>query len=329
MKGEVNHMKRKIIISISIIIIVVLLCIFHYDNRKEESKETKNVSYNTNEKLVSIDVGYSGNTEWDVMVIDFEDETLHYTTYEDNLDVKIYQLTNSNKIYEYFKEHILYGKWDGSKLKQTHYMSEISPQDMGKEKLWSIYVTTSDEECSHRFSDYDAFPTFWYELVELICEGAGVRSEEFGIVIEELQNETDASNNSTDITNIKIQYEGVPNINKGVINIDFNTNEMLFESADNINIRYKLKNSHRIINYLKDNVLCDDWDEDMIEPPDEVMISRPAEYYPRKLLWTITIDKSNEEYIYGDYEKYPFFWYELIDLICEETGATRRNLDIH
>lgn len=322
-------MKKILIILISVVIIVILCCVTFELKKDEEQQESETISYDIDEKLVSVDIGYSGNTEWDIIVINFEDETLRYTTYEDDLDVKVYELINANKIYEYFKEHILYGNWNGRTLKPTHYMSDISPQDMGKQTLWSISVSTSEEENKYEFSGYDSLPMFWNELVNFICEGTEIKSEVFGIMLEEIPEEVTQNNNSTDITNIKIQYEGVPNISKGVINIEFNTKEMLFESSDNIVTKYELDDSNKIIKFLENKVLCDDWDKDMIEPPDEVLISRPAEYYPYKLLWTITIKKSNEEYIYGDYDKYPYFWYDLIDLICEETGVTRRTLDIY
>ena len=198
---------------------------------------------------------------------------------------------------------------------------------MGKQKLWSVYVSTFEEESKYRFSDFDSYPTFWNELVKLICEGAKVESKEFGIMIDESSKETSA-NASSDITSINIYYEGVPNIDTGVIDIDFNKNEMLFNTADNINTRYSLKDSQKIIDFFESKVLCDDWDREMITPPEEVKIYESG-YSPRQLLWYITITRGNEEYIYGNYEKYPYYWYELMDLLCEESGITRKTLDIH
>jgi len=307
---------------------IIMLCILIGCSRStKEQEESASTTYNQNEKLSSVNIGYVGKTDYDVIVIDFDNETLNYTMDEEELKVKSYKISNTKEIYEYFKQNILYGNWDGKTSKQTHYVSKISPQDMGKQKLWSIYVSTLEEESKYKFYDFDSFPTFWDELVDLICEGAKVESNEFGITIDENIKETSA-NASSDITSIYIHYEGVPNIDTGVIDIDFNKNEMLFNTADNINTRYSLKDSQKIIDFIESKVLCDDWDKEMITPPEKVKIYEPG-YSPRRLLWYITIIRGNEEYVYGDYKKYPYYWYELIDLICEEIGISRSTLDIH
>lgn len=307
---------------------IIMLCILIGCSRStKEQEEFASTTYNQDEKLSSVNIGYVGKTDYDVIVIDFDNETLNYTMDEEELKVKSYKISNTKEIYEYFKQNILYGNWDGKTLKQTHYISKISPQDMGKQKLWSVYVSTFEEESKYRFSDFDSYPTFWNELVELICEGTHVESKEFGILIDEKPEETIANTNS-DITSIKIHYGGVPNINTGAIDIDINKNEMIFNTADNISTRYNLRDSQEIVNFFESKVLCDNWDKEMLTPPSEVKIYESG-YSPRQLLWYITITKGNEEYIYGDYKKYPYYWYELIDLICEGTGISRRTLDIH
>ena len=141
--------------------------------------------------------------------------------------------------------------------------------------------------------------------------------------------ETISYNTNADIYSIEIIYEGILRIDRGVINIDFTTNEMIFESSNNSITKYKLNDSHKIINFIKDNALHSDWDKDMIEPPSDVTVMLPIGDNVYRLLWRITVVTSEDEYVFCNYEKYPYYWYELIDLICEETGIPRRIVGIY
>ena len=85
------------------------------------------------------------------------------------------------------------------------------------------------------------------------------------LINKDITEETISYNASADIYSIEIMYEGIPRIDRGIINIDFGANEMLFESANNVITKYDLNDSQKIINFIKDNVLRSDWDEDMID----------------------------------------------------------------
>lgn len=141
--------------------------------------------------------------------------------------------------------------------------------------------------------------------------------------------ETMSYNTNAEIYRMEIIYEGIPRIDRGVINIDFATKEMIFESSNNSITKYKLNDFHKIINFTKDNVLRSDWDKDMIEPPSDVTVMLPIGDNVYRLLWRITVVTSEDEYVFCSYEKYPYYWYELIDLICEETGIPRRIIGIN
>ena len=101
-------------LNISFVYIIIMLCsLVGCSKSTEKQEEDITTTYNQNEKLSSINIGYVGKTDYDVIVIDFADETLNYTIYEEELNVKSYKITNAKEIYDYFKENILYGNWAG------------------------------------------------------------------------------------------------------------------------------------------------------------------------------------------------------------------------
>ena len=146
---------------------------------------------------------------------------------------------------------------------------------------------------------------------------------------KDITEEAISYNTNADIYSIEIMYEGIPRIDRGIINMDFSTKEMLFESTNNVITKYELNDSHKVINFIKENVLCSDWDENMIEPPSDVTVMLPIGDNVYRLLWRIKVVTSEDEYIFCNYEKYPYYWYELIDIICEETGVPRRIVGIY
>ena len=58
----------------------------------------------------------------------------------------------------------------------------VPGEEVGK-ILWRVHIETT--EGKHTFADYEQLPSFWYELIELLCEGSGAKSEDFGIIFRE------------------------------------------------------------------------------------------------------------------------------------------------
>ena len=165
-----------------IIVLIAICCSILFVKKAIEPSETESVSYDINEELTSIEIVYGGRPEWDNLVINFETKTLYYSSSSYSIEDKIYELKNVDAIYLFFKEHILYGNWNGDMIDPPSYVTVFPPGEEVGKILWGIYVETSKGE--HNFADFEKLPSFWYELIELLCEGTGAKSEDFGIVVE-------------------------------------------------------------------------------------------------------------------------------------------------
>ena len=184
-------MIRKIVISISIIIIVVLLCIFHHDNSKVESKE--NISYNTNEEIKQVKIIYRGRgiETKDEIIVELISDEVRYTN-EKRVYVNeertpnfyyTYKLDNPKNISRFLKERVLYGNWKWEMISPPEYVKTYPVGEEAGLTFWEIYIYTSENE--YCFSHDSKIPIFWYDLIRLIAEEAGTRPESFGIKIEE------------------------------------------------------------------------------------------------------------------------------------------------
>ena len=68
---------------------------------------------------------------------------------------------------------------------------------------------------------------------------------------KDITEEAISYNTNADIYSIEIMYEGIPRIDRGIINMDFSTKEMLFESTNNVITKYELNDSHKVNYFMR------------------------------------------------------------------------------
>ena len=315
---KLYNMNKKSIILILLVAIVVIgvVCLHVYDNNKP--KEAESTSYDINEELVSVEITYGGRPKyWDVLTIDFVKRTLTYMKLGSSKeDEKVYELRNANIIYNYFKEKILYGNWNGDMITPPCYVTVNPPGEEAGSILWSIHVGTNDAKYMYGFSDCENLPSFWYELIELICEGTGAKSEDFGILIEEETEEVEYEENDK-IYGVEIYYRDTPVTKEAKLDIDFESDKIYYYNLHTGGkMTYECSDMDKVIGYFEENVFYDKWNGKTKEAPFTLGIDYDefGRYVPA---WKVTIKTSKGDVELWEKRKYPSFWYDMFDVITE------------
>ena len=309
-------MKKAIIITLLIFIVAIgVVCLNIDDNN--EPKETESVSYDTDEELTSIEIFYTGRPVcWDIMNINFKDSTLTYSKSYIDEEKVVYELENANVIYNYFKENILYGNWNGDLITPPYYVDVNPPGEEVGTFLWRIRVSTVDEEEKYSFYDYEQLPSFWYELIELLCEGTGARSEEFGVIIEEETEEVVYDEND-EIYGVEIYYRDTPVVKEAKLEIDFVDEKIYYHNLYTGGMAtYECQDMNKVIEYFEENVFYDKWNGKLKKAP--FTLGRDYDEFGRYIpAWKVTIKTSKGNVELWEQWKYPTFWYDMFDVIAE------------
>ena len=315
-------MIRKIVISISIIIIVVLLCIFHHDNSKVESKE--NISYNTNEEIKQVKIIYRGRgiETKDEIIVELISDEVRYTN-EKRVYVNeertpnfyyTYKLDNPKNISRFLKERVLYGNWKWEMISPPEYVKTYPVGEEAGLTFWEIYIYTSENE--YCFSHDSKIPIFWYELIELLCEGTGARSEDFGVIIEEETEEVVYDEND-EIYGVEIYYRDTPVVKEAKLEIDFVDEKIYYHNLYTGGMAtYECQDMNKVIEYFEENVFYDKWNGKLKKAP--FTLGRDYDEFGRYIpAWKITIKTSKGNVELWEQWKYPTFWYDMFDVIAE------------
>ena len=308
--------KKIIILTLLITLVAIGLVYLHiYDN--SAPKETESVSYDLNEELVSAEITYGGRPKWwDVMTIDFAKKTLTYSKINSEEEDILYELENAEVIYNYFKENILYGNWNGDMITPPYYVTVSPPGEEAGTILWSIHIGTSEDKYKHSFANFEKFPSFWYELIELLCEGTGVRSEEFGVLIEEETEEVVYDEND-EIYGVEIYYRDTPVVKEAKLDIDFENDKIYYYNLYTGGMAtYDCKDMDKVIEYFEENVLYDKWNGKLKKAP--FILGTDLDEFGRYIpAWKVTIKTSKGNVELCEKWKYPTFWYDMFDVITE------------
>lgn len=310
-------MNRELIILVALLSLLIIVAL-SIDIENNENKETESMLYEIDEELTSVEIFYMGRPKYsDKLVINFTERTLMYYKYDSNEeDRRVYELENVDTIYKYFKENILYGNWNGDMITPPYYVTVNPP---GKEVggiLWSMDICTIDDEEKHSFYDYEKLPSFWYELIELICEGTGAKSEDFGILIEEETEEVEYEENDK-IYGVEIYYRDTPVTKEAKLDIDFESDKIYYYNLHTGGkMTYECSDMDKVIGYFEENVFYDKWNGKTKEAPFTLGIDYDefGRYVPA---WKVTIKTSKGDVELWEKRKYPSFWYDMFDVITE------------
>ena len=308
--------KKSIVLIVLISLVAIGLVYLHVaDNNKP--KETESVSYDTDEELTSVEIFYTGRPACsDIININFKDSVLTYYKSNANEEKVIYELKNADVIYDYFKEEILYENWNGDMITPPYYVDVNPPGNEAGTFLWRIRVGTYDDKKKHSFYDYEQLPSFWYELTELLCEGAGAKSEDFGIIIEKETEEVVYDEND-EIYGVEIYYRDTPVVKEAKLEIDFVDEKIYYHNLYTGGMAtYECQDMNKVIEYFEENVFYDKWNGKLKKAP--FTLGRDYDEFGRYIpAWKVTIKTSKGNVELWEQWKYPTFWYDMFDVIAE------------